>query len=1139
MRTFVFLCCVTVFSFTPNNIVSQNSKVIVEENKTLTVDEVFDLIMQQTDYKFFYEEGIFKDYPKVEVKKGIISTNKLLKQSLSQGDLSIRVTENNAILIEEKKEVNMTDIQQKHEVTGTIKDETGMPLLGANIIEKGTTNGVQTDFDGGFTIYVSSKEATLVVSYVGYAKKEIDVNGQAELTIVLKEDAAELAEVVVTALGIRKEKKRVGFAVQEVKGESLQKAVTPNVLESMTGKVAGLIVTSSSGEFYSDPSMYIRGKRPLLVIDGVPQTRTDSWNFSSDDVESISVLKGTSAAALYGSAGQFGAVQITLKTGRGTNGTEVSYNSSTMFQNGFLRVPTPQYQYGPGSNGIYEFGTGEAGSNGLNDYDYSIWGPKFDGRLIKQFDSPIDPVTGERIPTPWVSRGKDNLKNFMEVGLVTSNNLTIRNSSEKGSYIISNSYKYAKASTPGQRLDINTLRLNGNLILSDAIDIDGSLQYNYQYSDNRLRGAYGPTSPVYTLAIWGAANFDIRNFKNYWEPGKEGIRQHFVEHWRYNNPYALSHAWKKPWTKNDILAYLKVNFKLGDNLKGYVRSTVNSYSLTDNEEISKDIYDYSIPDRGGRFRYNASRNFENNTDFLLMFNKEVNKDFTVDATLGANQRYLRYEQEWASTTQLVVPEVFTLQNSKDKVTPSSYKEYTGIYSAYGSVDLSIKDYLYVGATGRFDKSSVMPEVNDTFFYPSIYLSVIVSDLFDLPKPISYLKLRTSYAKVGSTYADENNKNPYQNISSYSTGNWRDLPTASYPGTLRNPGLKPASTSSYEHGLDLRLFKGRFGVDFTYYENVDGPGIFTQPFSQASGYSGSQYNGRVTETRGMEISINAVPFQSNDFKWETMINFSKYKEYLTSLPPAEDGTPRLNEGKTFLGDRLYNYWWYDWDRSPDGQLIIGDNGLPETTEFTVNLGNTQPDFEGSISNTITYKNLSLNFLIDGRFGGITYDRYERDMWRSGTHPDAIHPERELSNIAYATGGDARTMLIEGVSVVSGDVTYDPEGNILEDTRVFEPNATKIDYQTWAQRYKAAWENHVIEKTFAKLREVTLTYNFPSKLLDKTFFNSASISLIGRNLFYWTKDKDTFGDLDTYTVSTGDTNLQMPTQRSYGFNINLQF
>ncbi|MBJ6368944.1 SusC/RagA family TonB-linked outer membrane protein [Snuella sedimenti] len=1128
MRTFIFLCCVTVFSLTPNNIVSQNSKIIVEESKLLTVDEVFDLIMQQTDYRFFYEEGIFKGFPKIKVKKGVISTNKLLKQSLSQGDLSIKVTEKNAIIIEEK-----APEQQKYNISGTVVDQSGQPLLGANIIEKGTTNGAQTDFDGSFSMTVSNKEAILVVSYIGFVTKEISINNETTLTITLEEDAAELAEVVVTALGIRKEKKRVGFAIQEVEGESLQKAVTPNVLESMTGKVAGLIVTSSSGEFYSDPQMYIRGHRPLLVIDGVPQTRTDSWNFSSDDVESITVLKGTSAAALYGSAGRNGAVQITLKSGRGANGTEFSFNSSTMFQNGFLRVPTPQYQYGPGSNGIYEYGTGAAGSNGLNDFDYSIWGPKFDGRLIKQFDSPIDPVTGERIPTPWVSRGKDNLKNFMEVGLVTSNNITIRNSSEKGSYIISNSYKYAKASTPGQRLDINTLRLNGNLILSDAIDVDASLQYNYQFADNRLRGAYGPTSPVYTLAIWGAANFDIRNFKNYWEPGKEGIRQYFVEHWRYNNPYALAHAWKKPWTKNDVLAYLKVNFKLGENLKGYVRSTVNSYSLTDNEEISKDIYDYSIPDRQGRFRYNASRNFENNTDFLLMFNKEVNKDFTIDATLGANQRYLRYESEYASTTQLVVPEVFTLENSKDKVTPSSYKEYKGIYSAYGSVDFSIKNYLFVGATGRFDKSSTMPEANDTYFYPSIYSSVIVSDLFDLPKPISYLKLRTSYAKVGSTLG------VYEGIDSYGTGNWRDLPTAGYPSVIRNPDLRPAATTSYEHGVDLRLFKGRLGVDFTYYENVDGPGIFTQPFSSASGYSGTQFNGRVTETRGMEITVTAVPFQSNDFKWETMINFSKYKEYLTSLPPAEDGTPRLNEGKTFLGDRLFNYWWYDWDRSPDGQLIIGDNGLPKQTDFTVNLGNTQPDFEGSITNTITYKNVSLNVLIDGRFGGITYDRYERDMWRSGTHPDAIHPERELSNVAYATGGDPKTMLIEGVSVASGDVTYDPEGNILEDTRVFEPNTTKIDYQTWAQRYKAAWENHVIEKTFAKLREVTLTYNFSSKILDKTFFKRASISLIGRNLFYWTKDKDTFGDLDTYTVSTGDTNLQMPTQRSYGLNINLQF
>lgn len=1018
-------------------------------------------------------------------------------------------------------------------VSGTVLDEEGMPLPGASVMVRGTTNGVVADFDGNFNIAVAAGEV-LVISYVGFETKEVVIGQERELNIILTAGNA-LEEVVVTALGIKKEKRRVGYATQEVKGVSLQKAVAPNVVESLTGKIAGVTVTTNGSDFFSDPQIYLRGEKPLIVVDGVPQPNSDFWNLASDDIENITVLKGAAASALYGSLGANGAIQITMKSGRGIEGTVISFNSSTTFQGSFLRIPHGQTQYGPGNTGRYEFGTGAAGGGGVNDFDYSVWGPKFDGRLIKQFDSPIDPETGERIPTPWISRGEDNLKNFMEVGMVTSNNISVQSNSDKGSFVISNSYKYAKASTPGQRLDINTFRLRGNLILSDAINIDGSLQYNYQYSDNRIRGTYGPTSPIYLLSIWGGANFDVRNFDgdNIWLPGKEGIKQNFVENWRYNNPYILSHYWKKPWTKNDILTYLKANFKLSDKFSGSFRSTLNSYSLTNNEEISMDIYNYDIPDRGGRFRYNATRYFENNTDFLLSYKDSFFDDeVQINGTLGANQRYLRIENESASTTQLIIPEVFTLDNSVDQVTPTSSKEYKGVYSAYTSMDFSYNNQLFFGMTGRVDKSSTLPEANDTFFYPSVYVSAVLSDMINFPEPISYLKIRSAYAQVGGDLGI------YDATNSYGTGRYRDLPTASFPGTLENPNLKPSFTNSFEYGFETKLFGSRFGIDFSYYENEFGPQIFTQPFSSASGYDGIRLNGRTTERRGMDFSINAIPFRTDNFNWSMIVNFDKSKEYLTSLPPLPDGTPQENEGRTKVGALIGDYWYSEWERAPDGQLIIQSSGLPKITDFPVNQGNTQPDFTASVNNSLTYKNLSLNFLIDGRFGGVTYDRYERDLWRAGGHPDAIHPERELSNIAYVNGTDARTMQIPGLAVVSGEATYDPDGNILTDTRVFEPSTYKVDYQTWAGGYKAAWQNVLIEKTFAKLREVSLTYVLPSSLLDKTFMNSASISLIGRNLLYWTKD-DTFGDLDTYTVSTGDTNLQLPSQRSYGFNINFQF
>lgn len=1028
-------------------------------------------------------------------------------------------------------------------LSGTVLDDQNAPLPGASVLLKGTTIGVVTDFDGKFSIEVS-KGDVLIVSYIGYETQEVGIQDQTEIVVHLEASSSQLEEVVVTALGIKKEKRRIGYAVQEVGGESLQKAVAPNVVESLTGKVSGLTITNNN-DFFSNPGIYLRGSKPLIVINGVPSPSTDMWNISSDDIESISVLKAASASALYGSQGLNGAVQITLKTGASApKGTSVSVNSSTTFQGDFIRYPVPQNQYGPGNAGLYEFGTGAAGGGGINDFDYSIWGPKFDGRSIKQYDSPIDPNTGERIPTPWVSRASDNLGHFMETGVVSNNNVTVQTNGEKGSFIISNTYKYSKATVPGAKLDINTTRIQGTLNITDDLVLDGSLQYNYQYASNMPRSNYGPHSPIYLLNIWGGTHFDIRDFKDYWVPGKEGVEQRWVENWRYNNLYMLAYEWKRPYTKNDVLGYLKLNYKFNDHLGAFVRTSLNTWNRIEDQEIAVSIYDYSISDRGGRYRHSADNLFESNTDFLINYNNTIfNKELSLDATLGANQRLYRYNDFYAETTQLIVPDVFKLSNSVDKVTPTSYKEQKGVYSGYATLDLAYKNQFYFGMTGRVDNSSTLPVGNNTFFYPSLYFSTVLSDVFNLPEQINFLKLRTAYAKVGGDLGNNRaggTNGIYSAVNSYATGDRvRNLPVASYPSVLDNPNLSPSFNTSYEYGIEGKFFNNRIGFDFSYFENNYGPEIFTQRFSETSGYEGVRLNGRTTQRKGVDFTVDLVPLRSTDFNWSTIFNFSAYRDYLTSLPPLPDGSPQLQDGRTFVGDELYHYWYTEWERSPDGQLVIQSNGAPKKTDVRLDQGSTQPDFTASILNNISYKNVSLSFLFDGRFGGITYDAYERDLWRSGSHPDAIHPEREQSNIAYANGGDARTMLIPGVKIVSGELSYDPQGNIVSDTRVFAPNDIKAEYQTWASSYKGAWDNVLIDKTFIKLREITLSYNLPTKWLENSFINNASVSLVGRNLIYWAKDEDTFSDMDTYSLSTGDAGLQMPAHRTYGFNINLQF
>ncbi|KIO77903.1 hypothetical protein TH53_07100 [Pedobacter lusitanus] len=1017
-------------------------------------------------------------------------------------------------------------------VTGTVTDEKNQGMPGVSVKVKGSNIGGTTNTTGKFSLTISPN-STLIFSYIGYQPQEINAGTQSQVNVKLTPEQNALNEVVVTALGVKKEKRSLGYAVQEVQGESLQKAISPNVVESLTGKVAGLTIQNSS-DFFSDPKIFLRGKKPLIVINGVPNTDTDLWNISSDDIENVSVLKGAAASALYGSLGLNGAVQITLKNGsKAAMGTTVAVNSSTTFQGGFIRIPRAQTLYGPGDAGQYAFGSGGPGGGGVNDFDYSVWGPKFDGRLIPQYDSPIDPVTGKRIPTPWIARGKDNLGNFMQTGLLTSTNFSVQSKGENGSITLSDTYKYSKASVPGAKLNINTFRLSGYTNLSKKLTVEGSLQHTYEFASNLPRNDYGPHSPIYNLTIWGGAHFDIRDFKDYWVPGKEGIKQRFVENWRYNNPYMLAYEWRRPYTKNDILGSLKFNYKINNQLDVDIRTNLNTYTLTKDEEIAMDIYDYSIADRGGRYRHNEYTFLESNTDFLLKYrNTFFNNVFSVNATLGGNQRYTANTEAHAATTKLIVPNIFKLENSTDKITPTSYKDRKGIYSAYSSVDIGYKNKLFLGLTGRTDKSSTLPVNNSAFFYPSASLSAIVSDIFKLPTVISYLKLRTAYAKVGG------DMDIYTAVNSYSTGDrYRNSPTAAYPNIIDNPNLKPEFNTTYEAGMEARFLNDRLGFDFTYYTNNYGPQIFTQPFSQTSGYTGIRLNGRTTQRRGYDFSVNVTPVKTDNFSWTSIINMDSGKDYLKSLPPLADGTPQLMEGKIPVGGRLDEYWYNDWEKSPDGKLIIDANGLPRVTDYTVDMGNQKTSFTLSMNNTFNYKNLSLSFLVDGRFGGITYDGYERNLWQSGSHPDAVGPERELSNIAYATGGDPKTMLIPGLKIVSGAAKYDPNGNLLSDTRVFAPNDYKVDYQTWAKGYKAAWQNLIIDKTFIKLREVVLTYNFPASFLKKTFIKGASISLVGRNLYYWTKDK-TFGDLDTYSMETGDTGLQQPSQRTYGFNINLK-
>ncbi|MGO4820653.1 MULTISPECIES: SusC/RagA family TonB-linked outer membrane protein [unclassified Flavobacterium] len=1000
---------------------------------------------------------------------------------------------------------------------GKVVDGQNGSLPGATVLIKGKTTSAVTDIDGNFEIQIPKGNEIITISYIGFNAVDFNTSKLKSAVIVLKANSENLEEVVVTALGIKKEKKRLGYSVQEVKGD-LTKSRDPNVMNSLSGKVSGLIVASSA-EFFTAPKLYLRGKKPLIVVDGVP-LGTDTYNISPDDIESINVLKGANAAALYGSDGGNGAVQITTKRGtKDARGFVVEFNQNTIFQGGFNAVPKTQNNYGPGSYGNYAFKDGKGG--GINDADYDQWGPRFDGQLITQYDSPLD-ASGNLIPTPWLARGANNFNNFMETGILETSNLAIASQFDKGNVRFSLSHTYQKGINPNTKLNIYNFNLSSKYNFNEKTSIDASANFNFQTSPNNPNVEYGPNSYIYNMLIWGGADYDVRDLRNYWQEGKEGIQQKNFEYTRYNNPYFMAYEWLKGKQTNDFTGQVTLKHEITDNFDASVRTNAALENEFSNEKFPYSMTTYGREKAQGDYKEWYDYKLKSYTDLMLNYNNKFG-DFAVKSTLGANINIQKERNSYATTDYLIVPGLYTLSNTQTPVQPTNYRSHYETYGYYASADFSYKSFLFLGATGRIDKDSRLPEKNNTFFYPSVSLSAVLSEVLEVPS-IDFLKVRGSFAKVGSSLDIYSNLNTYALNNPFTVGGTTYNP-AYVNSVLSNEDLEPAFNSSTEFGMETQLFHNKLGFDLTYYENKNGPQIFDLKYSEASGYNGKKQNGITTKTKGWELAVSATPIKTKDFSWNVRINWSAYKEYLQQV--YGDIT---NNGKIKIGDRVDAYYITDFMRTPDGQLIVGSDGKPLKNAYETKAGYAAPDWSAGIANNISYKNFSLDFSLDGRYGGKIEDYVARKMWQSGRQIGTDTPERanDVQGI--------KSYVADAVVVTAGVLTTDGEGNVLSDTRTFAPNTTKIFYQDFSKSYNGQTAANIIDKTFFKLREVNLTYVFPKKVLSKTFINNASISLIGRNLIYFAKHKDI--DLDQFNDEKGSP-LQTPTVKSYGLNINLKF
>jgi len=1076
------------------------------------------------------------------------------------------------------KEIETPVFLQQNRVTGTVTDENSNPLPGVTITIKGTTLGTLSDATGRYVLEKAPQNATLVFSFIGMTTQEIPLEGRNLIDVVLKVEAIGLKEVVVTALGIEKDRAKVGYSTQKVDGQDMVKAREPNAINSLVGKVAGLTV-GASNELLGVPSVTLRGRGDILyVVDGVP-IQSDTWNISPDDIESYNVLKGPAAAALYGSRGLNGAIIISTKHGtKDKRGFSIEFNSSTTMEKGFLTLPKVQNEYGPGEFGDYAY---KNGKNGFNDADYDMWGPRFDGQLIPQYDGEFTPNqtytttypdgntwTGNIKPTPWIARGINNLQRFLQPGLLSTNNIAVSASGEKYDLRFSYTHTYQGGQEPNTWLNSDNFNVTTGYNFSKKIRFESNINYNRQYTPNFPDITYGPNSIIYDMIVWGAADWNVKDMHNYWEPGKEGIQQLYEEHTRYNNPYFMANEWLRGHYKTDIYGYMLLKYKINDNLNFMGRTQITTYDVLRTEKVPYSGTAYGIMQAEGNYSEDHRNLFENNTDVLLTYNKDFSTPgIIVNLSAGGNIRTFSYKSAYTTTDYLVVPASslnpsgYSFTNSLNPLKAYNYDAPMEVYSGYWFADASFRKWLNLSVTGRWDQNSTLPPKNNLFFYPSASLSLILSEALKLPETISLLKVRGSYAKVGgaftssvigpipsvsqgagatqygATYYTPYGGPSYGNGAVYSTPLvYNNQPGAYFTTTLNNQDLKPSFNTDYEIGAEVKFFKNRLGLDVTYFSTIEGPQIFSQPLTQATGYSSMLVNGGKDLRTGVEITLNATPIlNTNGLNWSVLLNWSTFKTILKELPSGETRLGFIN-----LGDRIDRIYAGGFYRTKDGQLINDSNGIPIYNPVEQYLGNSNSDWNWSMVNKLNYKNWSLAFQVDGVVGGFIYDWIRQVTMSSGRNIETIQGAEGIARAQDVLG--IKSYVGPGVVVSNGvQIEYDPlTGAITNyDALQFAPNTTLTFLQSYnSKRYGGyPYESSMISRTFTKLREVTLTYNLPQSILGKMFIRNVTVSFVGRNLLYFAKNKDF--DLDQFSTGGAVPVMQTPSTRWYGININLTF
>lgn len=1035
----------------------------------------------------------------------------------------------------------------QHTIKGEVFDNINTSLPGVTVtVKTAPKSATITDSDGKFSLKTDQElPVTLVFNFIGFRSQEVDVYDADEpIRVTLVENINILNEVVVTALGISREKKSLGYTTQELQGANLRGNGETNLLNSLSGQVAGVRITNSQGDMGSS-RIVIRGEtsiagnnQPLFIIDGLPvdnsqlnsggatrDFRNTIADISPEDIESMSVLKGPNAAALYGSRAAHGVILITTKSGKGQKGLGVSFNTGVTFAQ-IATLPKFQDVFGQGANGLFSFVDGKGG--GVNDGVDESWGPRMDGRLLPQFFS-----NGQAVP--FVSN-PNNVRDFFRTGVTYDNALSVAGSDTKYDFRVGVNNQKQKGTVPNTEINRTNFTVNTNYHINKNITLGTTANYIVTDVPNLPGGPFGNRAAGVMLQfLWFGRQVDINK-----------LQENREVNWNnsyYSNPYWNAYYNTTSQKRNRLIGDIHLDIKIMDGLDFRLLSGTDYYN-------DRRKYQIRFGTNGtpyGSYAEDAYTVAENNTEAILRYTKKLTADISFDALGGFNVRNRSFENNYQKTLRLAIPDLYTLNNSRDPLVSSNYFSKLRVYSGFGSAQFGYKNFAFVNITARNDWSSTLPRDSRSYFYPSINSSLIVTDALNIKSDVlDFFKLRGGWSEVGND-TDAYNLTTVFDFQPVFDGN----PIQTSSRKKLNPNLKPETTRSTEFGAEFSLWQNKVHMDIAYYNTNSFDQILAIKTSAASGYTSKLINAGRMNNHGIEVQLDVTPVETKKFRWNVGLNYARNRskvdilDYEGEIENYVIGSSGGLDVLASVGQRYGALYGTAYLRDDKGNIIVGANGLPKADPEKKVLGHFTPSWVGGVANTFSYKNLEFSFLMDASIGGSIYSQTNRYGDYTGVLEQTLTGRgAEFGGIQYyypKNDNKQSKILWNGGALPNNERLYD-DGMIFDGVKEDgSKNTTVISAQ---QYYKSAYNIHeayVYSASFVKMREMRLTYTFQKNLVKKLRLTGASISAIGRNLFFIYKDVPNIDPETAFDTGNaqGLESLSLPTVRTIGLNLNLKF